>query len=382
MNNSHSPDALQMARLAAAPSNWRILNLYATTRSLRERHGDEAGTFFQNRRLSESIILKHTLREHERDMFDQAPVVATKVLVPLQGRAITSGAISFFIGERAYPAIMRQSFGLRVSGAEIDRDAAILARLSETPSLDLFLLRELFAASAFRIPAAYFQVSLLEDDAIRAYITRELAPLIRMATSSADPAKVGRFVESIFGDEVGPQAADFFRSMGLAEAGWAGVAFAWKAALFYETRFLDTQRRFVAMLGELASVKSCNFSETYPRSLVEEHLASLKGFIGRAYQRSLSAAQAFNSQRRATIIASSDTLELKRYLEDLPKNVSGFGGCIAIVEHILSYWSYRTRELDKSRVPAEILCALTAAICSIEKQFRLSQPAAPLAATG
>ena len=370
MRNLQSRDALQMAKLAAAPSSWRILNLYQATHDLRERFGDGAGTFFQNRRLAESIIIKHTLRDHERDMFDTPPVVATKVLVPLQGEVMDKGAISFFVGERAYQSIMRQSFGIRTGGIGADLDARILGRLNDTPSLDLFLLRELLGSQEFQIPKTYFHVSLLDDGAIRAYITKELTPLIRIAAGTVDAAKVNRFVDSIFGPEIGAAAADFFRSMGLADSLWASVVFAWKAALFYETRFLDTQRRFVAMLNDLAALKTYGHSELYPRSYVEEHVTMLKGFIGRAYQRTLQSVQSFNSGRRSLIIASGDIMDLRRYLESLPESIQGFGGCIAIIEHVLSYWNFRMRGLTMARMPAEVLCHVVADICSLERQFR------------
>jgi hypothetical protein len=366
-------DAQQMEKLAATPSNWRILNLNRATRMLRQVHGDSVGTFFKNKRLATSIIIKHTLRDHERQMFEDPPIVATKVLVPLDENSLATGAVSFFVGERAYPSIMRQSFGINTLGGAsgADKDALILAKLNETPSLELFLIRELLGGDDFAIPKDYFQVSLIEDSAIKSYITRELTPLIRIAIENANSAKVNKFVDSIFGAEIGAQAADFFQSLGLVQARWSNVVFAWKAALFYETQFAHTQKRFEGMLEDLRTLKTYGHNEHYPRSFVEGHLADLKAFAERAFQLSLDSALAFNSARRGSIIESGKILELKTYLEELPEAVHGFGGFAALIDHVLSYWTYRTRGLDHQRLPAEIFCTVAADICQMENQFKL-----------
>ncbi len=374
MSFNKQRDAQQMEKLAATPSNWRILNLNRATRMLRQVQGSGAGTFFRNKRLATSIIIKHTLRDHERSMFENPPIVATKVLVPLDETSLATGAVSFFVGERSYPAIMRQSFGINTLGGATaaDKDALILAKLNETPSLELFLVREILGSDEYAIPKDYFQVSLIEDSAIKSYITRELTPLIRIAIENANAAKVNKFVDSIFGAEIGAQAADFFQSLGLAQARWANVVFAWKAALFYETQFAATQKRFETMLLDLKTLRTYGHNELYPRSFVENHLEDLKSFAERAFQRSLDSATAFNSARRASIIESGKIMELKAYLEGLPENVHGFGGFAALIDHVLSYWAYRTRGLDHQRLPAEIFCTVAADICQMESQFKLS----------
>ncbi|BCW87168.1 hypothetical protein sos41_02950 [Alphaproteobacteria bacterium SO-S41] len=375
MNSSRSRDGQQIEKLAGTPSNWRILNLNRELRHLRQVFGPSAPTFFRNKRLASSIVIKHTLRDHERAMFENAPVLATKILVPLDENSLSSGAISFFVGERAYPAIMRQSFGVNVvgHGAQADRDAMILSKLNATPSLDLFLLREMLGAEEFGIPKDYFQVSLLEDAAIKSYITRELTPLIRIAIENANAAKVNKFVDSIFGAEIGPQAADFFQSLGLMQNQWSNIVFAWKAALFYETQFVQTRKRFQAMLGQLTGLRTYGHNELYPRSFVEKHLEDLRAFADRAFRRSIDSAQCFNSERRASIIEGKHIGALKTYLEELPENVHGFGGYNALIDHVLSYWNFRTSGLDHTRLPAELFCKLAADICSMENQFSNSE---------
>lgn len=382
MNNNKRGDAQQMEKLAAVPSNWRILNLNRAMRLLRDSQGPSAPGFFKSKRLSSAIIIKHTLREHERAMFERPPIVATKVLVPLDENSLASGAVSFFVGERAYPAIMRQSFAMNVSttGRDRDRDAVILRKLDEAPSLEVFLLRELLGGREFGISSDYFQVSLLEDNAIKSYITAELTPLIRIAVEKADAATVNRFVDSIFGHEIGRQAADFFQALGLPADSWANVVFAWKAALFYETQFAETQQRFQAMRQNLAQLRTYGHNDVYPRSLIERQLAELRAFTDRAYDNSMASARRFNSAKRVSIIQSGSIADLTSYLRNLPDNVIGFGAHRAIVDHILSYWLFRTRGMIYERMPAEMFCNVAWDICAMEQQFKANDSPAALRA--
>ena len=370
MKSRRLRDTQQIDRLAAAPSNWRILNLNRTTRRT-DAAGEQAG-FFRSRQLSSAIVVKHTLRAHEHDLFEKSQGIATKVLVPLDDQSFASGALSFFVGERSYPAIMRQSFGIEIAHGRppLNPDAKILSRLDEITSLDLFLVRELLGGEEWNIPKAYFEVSLLDDTSIRAFVVRELKPLIRIAVQDASGGMVDKFVDAVFGPDIRPLAEDFFRSLKLKEADWPAIVFAWKAALHYERQFGAMQRRIIELRTALRSLRTYGHTEQFQRGMVIRHVNELWAFAARAYARALSNVQHFNSRRRAVIIESGNVEELRSYLENLPQSVRSFGEPGAVLEHILSYWAFRTKGQDMTRMPADLFCITAAEICALEGQFQ------------
>jgi hypothetical protein len=370
MNSRRLRDTQQIDRLAAAPSSWRILNLNRATRRSAEAGASEG--FFRSRQLSSAIFVKHTLREHERDLFETSQGVATKVLVPLENQSFTSGALTFFVGERSYPAIMRQSLGIDVGrGRTITHpDARILARLDEIMSLDLFLVRELLGGDEWNIPKTYFEVSLLEDISIRAFVVRELKPLIQVAVEDASGGMVDKFVDAVFGPDIRPLAEDFFRSLKLKEEDWPAIVFAWKAALHYERQFSHMQQRMVELRDGLRSLKTYGHTEQFQRGMVGQYVNALWSFAARSYAQALASVQSFNSKRRTIIIESGRIDEFRIYLEGLPQTVRSFGEAAAMLEHILSFWSFRTRGLDFAKMPADVLCTTAAEICALEYQFQ------------
>jgi hypothetical protein len=362
--------ARELEVLGATPSNWRIFNVGQHLRALRGR-GVERATLFSNRRLDDAIILKHALRPNERDLFERAPMIATKVLVPIDPLQVSLGAISFFVGERGVNQTLMRAFGIRHDPARgiSDRDAEILAVLDGTPSLDLFLLRELLCSDRFNVSTEIFSLSLAADPHFRTFIYRELAPLVNFAIGSTEPAKVYRFVDSIFGASLGPLASDFLMALGLPQPRWAEIVFAWKAALFYEKSAGDMRRRFEAMVAQLKALRTYGHTDSYPRSLILNQQRELAETTARAFARCLSNIAHFNSQRRATLIASGSTAALSAYLDALPASVLDYGSGAALVDHILSYWTYCARGYEIERFPAETFSIIASDICSIDNQY-------------
>lgn len=365
-------EANQLQKLVNLPSSWRILNVN-NLHSTIPVDDQEGNAFFSNRRLNGSVILKHTTREHEKDLFDSPPAIATKVLIPVDEHDVSVGAITLFVGERSYADIMKQTFGIHVGGrrssAPQDRDAKLLSMLNSSPSLDIFLVGELLDSAEFGINKKYFEVSLLNDSAIRAYIVKELTPLIRIAAPGASEKSIERFANAIFGSKIGDAGADFFNTLSLPRDQWDKIVFAWKAALFYEHIYSSTFANYRLFSEELQSLSTYGHSDLYPRSLGEEQKKKLADFARRAMRDAHVTAGKFNSAGRASILQSADIQSLREYLEKLPEAIQGFGCAIGIIDHILSYWNYCCKGLDKSKMPAEVFCQMSAQILGVQEQF-------------
>jgi hypothetical protein len=364
-----SRGARELEVLGATPSNWRIFNVSGHLSGVRAR-GVRA-TLFRNRRLDDAIILKHALRSNERDLFERPKMIATKVLIPLDPAQITLGAISFFVGERSAPEVLQRALGIRHDPARglFDPDIEILSQLDKTPSLDVFLLREILCNDAVGVSTDVFTLSLADDPHFRTFIYRELAPLVNFAIGTPDPAKVYRFVDSIFGASLGTQAADFLTALNLPQPQWAEIVFAWKAALFYEKSAPEMRRRFEKMAADLRALRTYGHNESYPRSLMSQQHRELADVASRAFARCLQNFGHFNSQRRAGIIARGNSAELTAYLAALPASVLEYGTGAALVDHILSYWAYCSRGYELDRFPAETFSIIASDICSMDTQY-------------
>jgi hypothetical protein len=360
----------QLEILAARPSNWRIFNVGRHLSQVRSIPANDSVRLFENRKLDASIVVKHALRPNERDLFERPPVVATKILVPVDPHQMALGAYSFFVGERTAPQTMQRLLGIPLHGHGIQHpDVEILSLLDRTPSLDIFLLKEVLAGARNGVPPSVFDVSLADVPEYRSYIQRELAPLVSIATGSVDLALAGRVVDSIFGARLGPHAESFLTALGLPEHQWVEVVFAWKAALYYEHKAAEIRSRFYALAASLRALQTYGHSESYPRSLVMAQLRSLATIAGGAFGRCQADLALFNSAQRSRIIAARDTVGLGAYLSQLPATVFTYAGNAALVDHILSYWTYATTGFDIARMPAEVFSTLAADLCATAGQY-------------
>ncbi|MCC6919354.1 MAG: hypothetical protein IT548_09125 [Alphaproteobacteria bacterium] len=360
----------QLEQLAARPSNWRIFNVGHHVRHLRDIAPAPSARMFNSRKLDDAIVVKHALRSNERDLFERPPLVATKIVVPLDPHQISLGAFSFFLGERTAPQMMQRLLGIAPAPGRTapGRDEEILRILDRAPSLDTILLKDLLADERFGIPSELFAASLADQPDFGGYVQRELAPLVALATGSREPAKVARFVDSVFGASLGRQAEDFFSALGVAESGWGEIAFAWKAAFHYERQAADTDRRFQAMAGALRVLQTYGHNEAYPRSLLTAQHRELAAALANAFARCRRSFAQFNTQRRAAIIASGRMGELTAYLTALPATVRDYALGAALLDHIVSYWAYATRGFDPKRMPAEVFSAVAADLCAAAGQ--------------
>ena len=366
-------DSQQLEKLAAAPSSWRVLNLHNATRLLGGTGGSGQRRFFQTPQLNHALFTKHTLREHERAMFAAPPAVATKILVPLDRSSFAHGAMSIFVGERGYATAIRSWLGLNIAPERgmplAGTDGGILMQLSQMPSFDAFAISEAFADGASGVSPDYLSFSLIEDGVTRSFILKEVAPLIRIAADNPSPAKIHKFVESIFGRDLGPAAHDFLRSLGLPESRWSAIVPAWKAALRHEAGFAATTARFQEFMRSVAVLNPYGFSERVSRARVEATLEKLTEFGKRVFANLVETAQGFNSARRAAVIGAGRVGELKAYLEELPEVIAGYLSISAIAQHTLSYWEFRTRSVTDGGMPAEPLCRLADDLFDMEAQL-------------
>jgi hypothetical protein len=364
----------QLETLAARPSDWRIFNVGHHLNRVRHSQAADTVRLFTRRRLDDSIVIKHALRPNERDLFERPPVVATKVLVPVDPGQISLGAYSFFVGERTAPQTLQRLFGIAPAHGTRDPDIEILGLMDRAPSLDVFLLKEILTGAGSAVPAHVFDLSLADVPEFRSYIQRELAPLVSIATGSAETSKIARVVDSVFGAKLGPHAEQFLAALGLPEPKWAEIVFAWKAALYYEQKSVDLRRRFEKTAAGLRQLQTYGHSEVYPRSLTAEQRRDLAAATGAAFIRCQNGLALFNSARRREIIASGVTGGIAAYLTALPGAVFAYAADAALVDHILSYWAYGTTGFTLDRMPAEVFSALASDLCATAAQYAPAEP--------
>ena len=90
-------------------STARVLNLALAYERFGETEEFNAKPMFRNKRLNRSLILKHAVRPHERELFTRPVTSSTKVILPYSVKELELGGVSFLIGERRFERIVRDT---------------------------------------------------------------------------------------------------------------------------------------------------------------------------------------------------------------------------------------------------------------------------------
>jgi hypothetical protein len=125
--------------LEKTASTSRVLNLAALAARNAGNPEHERRPFFAAATLNGAVIVRHRLRESEREAFDRLRYTATKLIIPFERSDLGLGGRSLFVSERGWLDIFDE---LRGEAPDVARDVAVLEAIDELPSLDPFLLRE------------------------------------------------------------------------------------------------------------------------------------------------------------------------------------------------------------------------------------------------
>ncbi len=97
--------------------------------------------------LNGAVIVRHRLRDQEREAFDRIRYTATKLIIPFERSDLGLGGRSLFVSERGWLDTFEE---LRGEAPDFWRDVGMLEAIDELPSLDPFLLREHYEATRLR----------------------------------------------------------------------------------------------------------------------------------------------------------------------------------------------------------------------------------------
>ena len=136
----------------ASGSTARVLNLAL----VHQQYGDTAehasAPLLRTPALNRAMILKHVVRQAERDLFAHPPLTTTKIVVPFSAQELELGGRSLLFGEKIFERALREIAG-SAHAPQVAADLDLLALLHSLPSFDPFLMRERLRQSGYEPPA-------------------------------------------------------------------------------------------------------------------------------------------------------------------------------------------------------------------------------------
>src|ERR1043165_1402153 len=219
--------------LEKTASTSRVLNLAALAARNVGNPEHEKNPFFVAQTLNGAVIVRHRLRDQERESFDRLRYTAIKLIIPFERSDLGLGGRSVFVAERGWLDAFEE---LRGAAPDLPRDIAVLEAIDELPSLDPFLRSEHMKRRGFDISPSHFEISAPDLARMQRFVGSEIAKLIELAYRDAPGMEetTPRLVEALLSARTDDRLEPLRLTLRLEKENYKEGIFAWKGFLYYK----------------------------------------------------------------------------------------------------------------------------------------------------
>ncbi len=312
---------------------------------------------FKNRRLNRALILKHTIRDAEREFISKRGTTVTKVILPYSTEDLSLGGTSFFVAQRDFQKQMRASVGGYVDQLEFEADVEVLQIIDELPSFDPFLLRERLRRYGRDPARCYFDLSEADGARMRKFVEGEIGRLVELAFANGNGAPgrnlSARMAEKLMTDETAQSLEPLRQTLQLQSEEYREGVFAWKGFLYYNWLVKELAPRLSDLARQILSAKT-------PLATPEERM-----YLQATRQRIVDALTSATNRVRTGLRSYNEAFEelaagkptaFRDFLMRAPALFLSVGEALSMIMHIESFWRFRFGETGQLVMePAEAM---------------------------
>ncbi len=234
----------------------RVFNCNALTSKLLDKDA-KAQRFFRNPPLNNIVLIKDAVPEAERKG-PRCPPIGTKLYFPFNEHDIYEGGRTIFLHDPHLQQSIIDNFGQNPSVTQeaLAEDLRILETLDSLPSLDPFLMKDVFQRAGIAVNEAYFEISPEQWKEIEVFILQRFEPLVKAAFPEAmsSDEKARRLVEKIWEATDVAALAPLIEAFRLPENKALEILAAWKGINFYAFQYARVQSALVDLAKWLKGI--------------------------------------------------------------------------------------------------------------------------------
>jgi len=334
-----SRDVRNLANLGDTASTSRVLNLSAIALTSGTERDYQAKPFFRDQQLNKAILIKHTLRANERDLFTRTRRVATKIVMPFDPTDLRLGGKSILIGQVGFEAFCRTQFGIREMNSHAD--VQVLRLLDDLPSLDPFLVREQLGRNGFRPAACYLRITPNDVQRMVGFANSEIENLVHTAfgSSMVGGASV-KLAGKILANELDQELWPLRTTLRMSEEEFSEGIFSWRGFLYFKWRHIELMDDLRGVMQGLSQYQPAGLVDDQVRDYLKDVRPRLARRIAYALTQVGRTLEIYNRAYLA-LTQGMNPAPFRRFLLDGPKLFCELGEYIGILGHISSFWAYR-----------------------------------------
>ena len=335
----------------------RVLNLASIAVTQGQNPEYRARPLVSSPVINSSIILKHRVRADETYLFNDARLVATKIIVPFDIRDLRAGGRSFFIDERGYEDKLAD-VGIYSGDSAIAHDREVLRIINGLPSLDPFLLREHFRAYGVNCAECYFEISRADRQKMHDFVAGEIRKLISLALGGGGSHQsTSRLVTAMLSSEIDDKLEPLRQTLKLNGPDFQEGVFSWRGFLYYKWNMERFWPDVINVLKEIRTVHPFGAMDAERRTYLIE---ARRGIIGKVRESGLRISRILGvyDEAYADLVQQQQPKRFREFLLSAPHMFVELGDRMGAISHIVSFWRYRFPEKAAMTVDAEELTTI------------------------
>lgn len=228
----------------------RVFNCNEMTRRVLSQD-EGARLFFRNKPLNTIALIKDTVPESDRK--PGAPFVGTKLYFPFNNDNIYEGGRTIFLYERHVEAAIIGQYGEgAITKESLVEDMKILSILDRLPSLDPFLLKDVFLRQKIPMTEAYFEVSEEAWSEIETFMLQRFEPLVRAAfpeeAAAGDDTKARMLIDKIWEARDIDALQPLITAFRLPQHEALDIFSSWRGIVYYSFQYQKEQSHLVDLI--------------------------------------------------------------------------------------------------------------------------------------
>ncbi|MGN6366373.1 hypothetical protein [Asticcacaulis taihuensis] len=338
LNNTLSNrDVRSLANLGETASTSRVLNLSAVHVNSAHEKDYQLRPFFRDSQMNKAILVKHTLRANERELFGRYRRTATKIILPFDATDLKLGGRSILVNQVGFDAFCRGYFGDDINA---NADVQTLRLLDQLPSVDPFLVREHLSRHGYKPGACYLKISPYDIQRMIGFANEEIERLVRTAFSGSVGGSAIKLAGKILANELDTELWPLKATLRMADDEFSDGIFSWRGFLYFKWRHIELQDEMRKVLEGLSTYQPIGACDDGTRDYLKEVRPRLASRIVNAVA---SVGRTLNVYDRAyhALVHGENPGPFRRFLLDGPSLFFELGESIGILSHIASFWSYR-----------------------------------------
>lgn len=346
-------DVRSLANLGDTASTSRVLNLAQVHATSAREKDYQLKPFFRDSQLNKCILVKHTLRTNERELFTRIRRTATKIILPFDVSDLKLGGRSIMVNQIGFDHFCRSY--LNSDEAAAHNDVQVLKLLDLLPSLDPFLVREHLSRNGYRPGACYLKISPYDIQRMIGFANEEIERLVRTAFSSSMSGGAAiKLAGKILANELDKELWPLKATLRMSDDEFSDGIFSWRGFLYFKWRHIELQEEMRKLLEGLATYQPIGACEDGMREYLKETRPRLARRIVNAIA-NVGRTLSIYDQAYHALVDGSNPGPFRRFLLDGPSLFFELGERIGILSHIGSFWSYRMGQqmMTQRLTPAE-----------------------------